>query len=514
MATHGGTTTSYWAANTELASAPLQGDATCDACVIGAGMAGLSVAYELAASGASVIVLDADTAGAGETGRTTAHLMTAFDDRYFHIEDHLGREAAHMIAQSHAAAIDRIETICTAESIACGFERVDGYLFVESPEDEEVLAKEFEAAHRAGLVDVERVSAVQTGKAVLPSALRFPRQGQLHPLKYLGGLIEAIRRRGGQVYGKTRATGVEDGSPAGVLTANGHRIRAGSVVVATNTPFIDRFAIHTKQAAYRTFVVGMKVRRGDMPNCQFWDTPDPYHYVRIAGDLDADHQLLISGGEDHKVGQADDADARFARLIRWTQQRFPVMDDPLYRWSGQVMEPVDGVAFIGRNPGDAHVYVVTGDSGNGITHGAIAGMLICDLVRGRDNAWAALYDPSRRSLSAALEYARENANVAARYADWLGGAAATALDAIAPGEGHVVKAIGRHVAAFRNQDGVLHTFDAACPHLKCMVQWNSLEKSFDCPCHGSRFGPDGAVLHGPANVGLKRIDVSSDTQQR
>ena len=186
----------------------------------------------------------------------------------------------------------------------------------------------------------------------------------------------------------------------------------------------------------------------------------------------------------------------------------------LYRWSGQVMEPVDGVAFIGRNPGDAHVYVVTGDSGNGITHGAIAGMLICDLVRGRDNAWAALYDPSRRSLSAALEYARENANVAARYADWLGGAAATALDAIAPGEGHVVKAIGRHVAAFRSQDGVLHTFDAACPHLKCMVHWNSLEKSFDCPCHGSRFGPDGAVLHGPANVGLKRIDVSSDTEQR
>lgn len=510
MASHGGTTTSYWAEEIELARPPLTADASCDVCVIGAGIAGLSVAYELAAGGAAVIVIDADTPGGGETGRTTAHLMTAFDDRYYNIERHLGRDAARTIAQSHTAAVARMEAICAAESIACDFARVDGYLFAESAEQDDVLTDELEAAHRAGLTDVTRVSDVQTGRVALPSALRFPGQGQLHPLKYLRGLIDAIERRGGKVHGKTQAMDVEDGRPVVVRTAGGARIHADSVVVASNTPFNDRFALHTKQAAYRTFVVGMKVPRDSVPVCQFWDTLDPYHYARIAGDLGPDAQLLIVGGEDHKVGQADDADRRLDRLRAWTRERFPVVGEPMFAWSGQVMEPVDGVAFIGRNPGNHNVYVVTGDSGNGMTHGAIAGVLIRDLITRRDNAWADLYDPSRKSLTAALEYARENANVAAQYADWLGSGAATALDSIPSGGGDVVKANGRHVAAFRDERGHLNTFDAACPHLKCLVQWNSLEKSFDCPCHGSRFGCDGAVLHGPAKTGLHRVDVGGD----
>jgi Rieske Fe-S protein len=176
------------------------------------------------------------------------------------------------------------------------------------------------------------------------------------------------------------------------------------------------------------------------------------------------------------------------------------------------MEPVDGVAFIGRNPGDANVYVVTGDSGNGMTHGAIAGMLIRDRITGQTNAWADLYDPSRKSLTAVVEYARENANVVAQYADWLGHDDGVALEAIRAGDGHVVKAGGRHLAAFRDPDGSLHAFDATCPHLKCLVQWNSLEKSFDCPCHGSRFGVDGSVLHGPAKDGLQPVTVTRDDQ--
>lgn len=507
-------TISYWTAGTTLTSPPLDGDAVCDACVIGAGIAGLSVAYELAAAGLAVIVIDADGPGAGETGRTTAHLMTAFDDYFFYVERHLGHQAARQIAQSHAAAVSRMESICAAESIDCDFRRVDGFLFAESSDGEDLLSRELDAAHRAGLDEVERASDVPTGKVALRAALRFPRQGQLHPLKYLGGLVDAIQRRGGKVYGKTRAMEVNDGHPATVRTASGARIQAGHVIVATNTPFIDRFAIHTKQAAYRTFVVGMKVPRGSMPLCQFWDTLDPYHYVRIAGDLDADYQLLISGGEDHKVGQADDAGQRFARLVDWTRQRFPVVDEPMFAWSGQVMEPVDGVAFIGRNPGDANVYVVTGDSGNGMTHGAIAGMLLRDQITDRTNDWADLYDPSRKSVTAVVEYARENANVVAQYADWLGKDEGVALDAIAPGEGHVVKAGGRHVAACRDADGGLHTFDATCPHLKCLVQWNSLEQSFDCPCHGSRFGVDGSVLHGPAKSGLEPVSVSREDQRQ
>lgn len=506
MSAHGGMSTSCWAFGTELAGPTLRADEACDVCVVGAGIAGLSVAYELAMEGIKVIVIDADAPGAGETGRTTAHLMTAFDDRFFEVAERLGRDAAAAVAQSHAAAVQRIESICAAERIDCRFERVDGYLFAESQEEESVLSKEYEAARQAGL-DVELVTGVETGKVTFRSALRFAQQGQLHPLRYLGGLIDAIERRGGKVYGRTRASAAHDGSPVIVDTANGYHIRAGSAaVVATNTPFIDRFAIHTKQAAYRTFVVGMKVRRGSMPMCQFW--------VRIAGDLGVEHELVISGGEDHKVGQANDASQRFERLTEWTRQRFPIVGEPQFSWSGQVMEPVDGVAFIGRNPGDDNVYVVTGDSGNGMTHGAIAGMLIRDLVTGRGNPWTSLYDPVRKTLKSAFTYARENANVAVQYADWLGKEEAVALDDIPSGEGRVVKARGRHLAAYRDPDGNLQAFDATCPHLKCMVHWNSLEKSFDCPCHGSRFGTDGSVLHGPAKEGLQAVPVTSDDNAR
>lgn len=511
MAAHGGMTTSYWAAGTELTRPPLDRDARCDVCVIGAGIAGLSVAYELATAGRAVVVIDAETPGGGETGRTTSHLMNAFDDRYFNVERHLGADAAKLVAQSHTAAIARIEAICLAESIACGFERVDGYLFAESRDEEDVLGKELAATHRAGLTEVAWVDSVPTGAGALGPALHFPRQGQLHPLKYLEGLLGAIERHGGNVYGKTRALDVEDGNPATVRTAAaGPDIRADSVIVATNTPFNDRFAIHTKQAAYRTFVIGMKALRGSMPNCQFWDTVDPYHYVRIAGGLDDTHQLLLSGGEDHKVGQANDAGQRFDRLTQWTRQRFPVIGEPVFAWSGQVMEPVDGLAFIGRNPGQSNVYVVTGDSGNGMTHGAIAGLLIRGLLIDGNSAWASLYDPARKSLSAALEYARENVNVAVQYADWLGKDQALALDSIPAGEGAVVKADGRHVAVARDADGQLWTFDAACPHLMCLVQWNRLEKSFDCPCHGSRFSYDGTVLHGPARDGLRPVPISGN----
>lgn len=509
MAAHGGRTTSYWAAGTELTRPPLDTDARCDACVIGAGMAGLSTAYELVTAGKTVTVVDAEIPGGGETGRTTTHLTNAFDDRYFNVEHHLGSNAARLVAQSHTAAIARIEAICLAESIACGFERVDGYLFAESRDAEDVLAKELEAVHRAGLTEVARVDEVQTGATVLGPALHFPRQGQLHPLKYLEGLLGAIERQGGKVYGKSRAVDVEDGSPAKVRTASGQTIEAASVIVGTNTPFNDRFAIHTKQAAYRTFVIGMKVLRQAVPNCQFWDTLDPYHYVRIAGDLDDAHQLLIIGGEDHKVGQANDAEQRFARLTEWTRQRFPVIGQPAFAWSGQVMEPVDGLAFIGRNPGQSNIYIVTGDSGNGMTHGAIAGMLIRALVIDGQSEWASLYDPARKSLATVLEYARENVNVAVQYADWLGKDRALEFDAISPGEGAVVKAGGRHVAASRDADGQLWTFDAACPHLMCLVQWNALEKSFDCPCHGSRFRYDGTLLHGPAKDGLRRFAIAS-----
>jgi Rieske Fe-S protein len=247
-----------------------------------------------------------------------------------------------------------------------------------------------------------------------------------------------------------------------------------------------------------------------VPWLQWWDTLDPYHYVRIAGRLDDQHDLLIVGGEDHKTGQADDAPARFDRLTAWVRARFPVVGEPLYRWSGQVMEPIDSLAFIGRNPGDRHVFVATGDSGNGMTHGTIAGMLLADLVLGRENAWAEAYDPSRRSLKAVGEFARENANVAVQYKDWVTSGNARKVDDIPPGEGAVVRHHLHKIAVYRDPAGATCAFDATCPHLGCIVEWNSTEKSWDCPCHGSRFDTQGRVINGPAITGLAAATLPTE----
>jgi len=265
----------------------------------------------------------------------------------------------------------------------------------------------------------------------------------------------------------------------------------------------DWVTIHTKQAAYRTYVIGLTVPSRTLPKALYWDTPDPYHYVRLQ-EL-PEHDVLIVGGEDHKTGQADDAEARFQRLEEWTRERFPAAGEVAFQWSGQVMEPTDGLAFIGRNPGNNNTYVVTGDSGNGMTHGTIAGMLLSDLILGRLNPWEQLYDPSRVSLRAAGEFAKENLNVVAQFADYATGGDVAHVEDIAPGTGALLRDGLSKIAAYKDSTGKVHKCSAVCPHLGCIVDWNSVEQTWDCPCHGSRFDPFGKVLNGPANQGLEPV---------
>lgn len=505
MGSDSGATTPCWMADGLPDRPPLRADATADVCVIGAGIAGLSVAYHLAQDGKRVVVVDDGPIASGETGRSTAHLVTAFDDRYHEVERLHGREASRLVAESHAAAVDRIEAIVGAEGIDCDFRRVDGYLFVPEGGDLDELERERAAAHRAGLADVTLVERPPLPTHDLGPALRFPRQGEIHPVKYLRALAQAVERQGGRIHCGTHVTDIDDGAPAVARTGDGHTITAAAIVVATNAPINNRFIIHTKQAPYRTFVVGLAVARGAAPRIQLWDTGDPYHYVRIAGEIDARTDLLIVGGEDHKTGQADDAAERFARLAAWTRERFPVEGDPVYAWSGQFMQPIDALAFIGRNPADRNVYIVTGDSGNGITHGTIAGMLIADLVLGRDNPWADVYDPARKSLKALGEFARENLNFASQYKDWATPGEVDDIAGIPRGHGALLRQHARKIAVYRDDSGVCHAFDATCPHLGCIVEWNSTERTWDCPCHGSRFGHDGEVVNGPARTGLRPV---------
>jgi nitrite reductase/ring-hydroxylating ferredoxin subunit len=310
-----------------------------------------------------------------------------------------------------------------------------------------------------------------------------------------------------------------------VETGQGFDVTAESIVVATNVPFNNRVAIHTKQAPYTTYVVGLEVPSGLVVPALYWDTRQsseeessgaaPYHYVRLVdGDPAAPSDLLIVGGEDHKSGQAHDEEQRFASLEAWARERWPGAGAVKHRWSGQVMEPQDGMAFIGRNPLDKdNVYVATGDSGNGMTHGTIAGILISDLILGHPNDWEKLYDPGRVRAHSVSDFIRENANVVAQYGKGYLGPSQQESD-IAPGEGAIVRHGAKRIAAYRemksgDSPGELHEMSAVCPHLGCVVSWNKTEKTWDCPCHGSRFAATGEVINGPANRALSPIRTES-----
>jgi len=496
---------SIWAATAALPSfTPLEQNIHVDVCIVGAGISGLTTAYVLARAGKRVAVLDDGPVAGGMTQMTTAHITNQLDDRYFELEKLHGREGARLAADSHTAAIDRIETIVRQESIDCDFARVDGYLFLAEGDTRETLEHELEAAHRAGLRAVELLERAPFRSFDTGPCLRFPAQAQFHPLKYLSALAEAIHREGSRIFTDTHADQIEGGVPA-LVHAGKHVVTADAVVVATNVPVNDRVAIHTKQAPYMTYVVAARVPPGSVPTVLSWDTGDPYHYLRLYDDL------LIVGGEDHKTGQASDTPERYAQLEAWARARFPEMGQVELAWGGQVMETQDFLAFIGRNPMDhENVYVATGDSGMGITHGTIAGMLLSDLILGRTNPWEALYDPSRVTLRAAGDFARENSNVALQYTDWLTGGDVASADDVRPGSGAIVRRGLEKIAVYRDEQGQVHQCLAKCPHLGCVVHWNPAEITWDCPCHGSRFDRYGKVISGPANRDLATAERSRE----
>lgn len=511
-----GTNLSYWLDSTEqLKFEKLTQDISADVAVIGAGISGITTAYCLIKSGKSVVVLEDGYVGSGETGRTTAHLVNALDDFYHEIEKYHGEEGAKYAAESHSSAIDFIEKVVQEENIDCDFKRLNGYLFLHPTDKKKTLEDELDATNKFG-IHTEMLDGTPGIPLENGPCLMFPGQGQFHVLKYLNGITRAFIRLGGKVFTESRATDIQQGS----VKVNGYKVTAGHVVVATNTPVNDLFAMHTKQAPYRTYVIGAKIRKEHLEPALWWDTGDhdskwitmPYNYVRTQ-DLDDQYYLLIHGGADHKTGQADDENIpeenRYKKLEEWLRKRFPKMEEIIYRWSGQVMEPVDVMAYIGKNPGDENVYIVTGDSGNGMTHGTIAGILLTDIINGRKNPWEKLYSPSRITLKVTQDWIIENANVGKQYADWLDAGDIQSLEDLNPGDGAILNSGLKKIAVYRNEQGDVHSYTAVCPHLGCVVQWNKEEKSFDCPCHGSRFTCDGTVINGPASVNLEPVDIKS-----
>jgi glycine/D-amino acid oxidase-like deaminating enzyme/nitrite reductase/ring-hydroxylating ferredoxin subunit len=502
-----GKNVSYWQATEDgpTTSSLDQKSVETDVCVIGGGISGLTAAYHLTRAGKRVVVLDDGTIGGGETARTTAHLSYAIDDRIYRIAKWHGDDKACRAVESHKAAIDEIEKIVTMEKLDCDFSRLDGYLFKAEDGDDD-LDEELESAHKLGFREIELVDSVSVGGFDTGRALRFPNQGQFHVLRYLNGLAKAIELNGGQLLSQTGATEWKGKDSPQVTTRNGQTISAASIVLATNYPIMSK--MFAQLPAYRTYAIGVSVPKGTVEKMLLWDTGDPYHYVRIQEEKDRD--ILIVGGEDHRTGQADDGDERFQNLWKWTAARFPSAEKMIHRWSGQCFETHDGLAFIGRFSDDEpNVYLITGDSGMGMTHGTIGGMLVSDMILGRGNDLAEVYEPSRIATQSLVEAVPEIIKSTVPFVDWVTGGDVSSYDEIKKGEGAIVREGTSKIAAYRDDSGQLHKRSAVCTHMGCIVRFNAAETTWDCPCHGSRFGVDGHVINTPAMSPLAQIEEDS-----
>ena len=471
----------------------LQGDIKADVAIVGGGLAGIISAALLKRAGKKVVVLESLRVGGGVTGHTTAHLTAILDARYHQIVQKFGKKGAMVAADSHRAAIDLIEDLSRRWGIDCDFTRLSGYLFTEKISDISEMQMEFETALELGF-NVSTTSFVP-----LPIAtrfgVRFENQAQFHPLKFLLALAQSVQGDGSDVYENSHVTDVDDGAPCSVVTKKG-TVTADDVIVATNHTIASKFFMHTKVAAYRSYVVCSRVEKPLQG--LFWDLEDPYHYIRTHPAEGGGH-ILIVGGEDHKTGEVENTEDCYRRLEEYTRLRFGVQDFN-YRWSAQVIEPVDELAFIGRNSLSKHVYIATGFSGNGMTYSALSGRLLTDLILGRENPWASLYEATRvKPLASAKEYVRENVDFPLYMVqDRVSTADAESLTEVHPGEGKIVRVKGEKVAVYRTQSGEIQALSPVCSHMGCHVHWNNAERTWDCPCHGSRFETDGTIINGPA----------------
>ena len=478
--------------------ASLAGDVQADVVIVGAGITGLTAALLLAEKGRRVVVLEKETIGSGETGNTTAHITVAIDARYHYVQRHYSKEEATLVADASRAALEKIAELVQRHSIDCHFRRVPGYLYTEKRKYVAELKNEASAAREAGL------DAQWTDSVPLPfetrGAVLWPDQAQFHPREYITALAKHAAAAGAQIFERTHATKIAPG----VVETGGGRVTADHVFMATNVPIKGFTHVHTKGAAYRSYAMAF-AETGSHPEGLFWDTADPYHYTRWQETSEG--TFLIVGGEDHRTGEENDTEGCFSRLAEYTRQSFGP-HDPRYRWSGQIIEPHGGLPMIGGS--SEQVYLSTGYAGQGMTFGTVGGMLVSDLILGVSNPWKDVFDPMRnRPHVTTREFITENLHFPAHLiADRLTSAnvEAQSTDEVANGEGKIVEVGGKKVAAYRDDAGTLHRLSPVCTHMKCDVAWNPAERTWDCPCHGSRFTPQGDVLNGPARDPLKRME--------
>jgi glycine/D-amino acid oxidase-like deaminating enzyme/nitrite reductase/ring-hydroxylating ferredoxin subunit len=502
-------TSPYWSDSASLPSfARLDRDTHVDVVIVGGGITGLTAAYQLVSAGKSVAVLERSRCAEVDTGHTSAHLTMVTDTRLTDLVSRLGRDHAQAVWDAGLAAIAEIDTMIREHQIDCDFAWVPGYLHAPQgeagPDEADGFQAEASLVHDLGF-DAEFVAEVPL---VGGPGIRFDGQARFHPRRYLAQLAQVVVAKGGTIFERSAAE--EFGEKPLCVKANRHTVTCNDIIIATHNPLVgvasmtSATVLQTKLALYTSYVIGARVARDTVPDALFWDTATPYQYVRL--EPGKDHDVLIFGGEDHKTGQVPDTTDCFARLERALSGRVPEAAIR-YRWSGQVIETPDGLPFIGRVTD--HQYCATGFAGNGLTFGTLGAMMMSDAILGRSNPWSELFDPGRVAIArGAWDYIKENADYPYyKIRDWFAGVESRSLRSVKRSEGVVVERKGAKVAAYRNPNGALTVRSAVCPHMGCVVAWNTAERTWDCPCHGSRFTPQGDVISGPAESPLGDVEA-------
>jgi len=498
-------TTPYWLSTGKAPSFPtLAHDLEVEVLVVGGGITGVTTAYLLACEGVKVALLERGRICEGETGHTTAHVSYVTDERLSELVKTFGRDHARAGWEAGAYAMDTIKANVRREAIQCDFGFAPAFLFAEAGGDTEREAEKLREEAKLAVDLGFAAEYVSSAPVVKRPAIRFANQMKFHPRKYVTALAERVAAKGGHVFEKSEVTEFQD-SPR-QAKSNGHKIRYSKLVISTHVPLqglsgtASAALLQTKLAGYSTYAVGAKLPPGTLPQALFWDTGDPYLYLRIDRRKDCDY--LILGGEDHKTGQVSDTEDRYRLLEKKLLGLFPNAEfDAL--WSGQVIKTNDGLPFIGETAEGQ--FISTGFGGNGITFGTVAAVMAKDYVMGIANPWADLFRPERKKLSAVWDYLKENKDYP--YYFLSGQFAAdeeSGLASLGKGEGCVIRRNGKMLAIHREKDGNLTSLSAVCPHLGCTVVWNPAESTWDCPCHGSRFMASGEVITGPAESGLEK----------
>ena len=496
-----------WIDDTPIRKFPkLQRNISTDVLVVGAGVTGITVAYLLKKAGSTVALIERERVASIDTGHTTAHLTYVTDVGLQRLARNFGEDHAQAAWDAGAAAIDEIEGIVEEEEIECEFARVPAYLHAQvgasSKKEASSLKKEADRAAKCGFDATYLDSAPYFN---LP-AVRFANQAKFHPRKYLRSLVAKIPGSGSHVFEKSAAS--EFDAKKHRVKVNRNWISFDRVVMATNNPLVGLASVtaatllQTKLSLYTSYAFGARVPIGTIPEGVFWDTRDPYDYLRI--DKRSGFDYVVFGGEDHKTGQKRNTKRAYTRLLARLKKIIPQAQVD-HRWSGQIISTRDGLPYIGENA--ERQFIATGYCGNGITFGTVAAMMASDWTAGRKNPWTKLFAVDRKKIKgAAWNYFRENKDYPYyMIKDRLARPEADSVRELRPGDGMIIGRLGKKVAAFRDPKGHIHRLSPVCTHLGCLVRWNPSESTWDCPCHGSRFKPTGEVIAGPAEEPLSPV---------